>query len=185
LNIAATAWRLGLAGAVVAAAIGGVDALTRARIQANEQRVRFVPLVEVTGDARLANLRGSATPPLTVCSASGAPLYRVFVRSTRGYAGPIELLIGVDAKNALTGVRAISHRETAGIGDAIDTRKSLWIHSFARRRLADVALIADGGSIDAISGASVTSRAVIEGVHDALEEVVGAPSQGCSNVVDE
>ncbi len=98
VSIASAAWRLGLVGAVVAAALGGVDALTRARIQANEQRVLLVPLVEVTGDARLADLRGGSTPPLTVCSASGAPLYSVFGRSVRGYAGPIQLLIGVDAK---------------------------------------------------------------------------------------
>lgn len=185
MSIASAAWRLGLVGAVVAAALGGVDALTRARIEMNEQRVLLVPLVEVTGDARLADLRGGSTPPLTVCSASGAALYSVFGRSVRGYAGPIQLLIGVDAKHRLTGVRAISHRETAGIGDAIETRKSLWIHSFDRLRLADIALTADGGSIDAITGASVTSRAVINGVHDAVADATGAPPRNCSNVVDE
>ena len=132
------AWRLGLLGAAVAAVLGGIDTLTRSQIQANEQRVMLAPLVTVTGDDRLASLRGDTNPPLTICTASGAPLYHVFQRNVRGYAGPIQLLIGVNAKGWLTGVRAISHRETAGIGDAIDADKSPWIHSFEGRPLADI-----------------------------------------------
>jgi electron transport complex protein RnfG len=64
----------------------------------------------------------------------------------------------------LTGVRAVSHRETTGIGDAIDTARSSWILRFNGLSADDVALTADGGRIDAISGASVTSRAVVESV---------------------
>lgn len=185
MSSASTAWRLGLLGAAVAAVLGGIDTLTRAGIQRNEQRVTLAPLVAVTGDGRLASLRGDTNPPLVICAASGAPLYHVFQRSVRGYAGPIQLLIGVDAKGALTGVRAIGHRETAGIGDAIDVDKSPWIRSFDGRSVADIALVADGGSIDVITGASVTSRAVINGVHDALADAAGAPSGICSNALDE
>lgn len=190
MSSASTAWRLGLLGAAVAVVLGGIDTLTRTRIRANEQRALSAPLVAVTGDGRLASLRGDTNPPQTICAASGAPLYHVFKRSVRGYAGPIQLLIGVNAKGSLTGVRAISHRETAGIGDAIDADKSPWIHSFEGRPLADIApadsaLASDGGSIDVITGASVTSRAVINGVHDALADTEGAPSLACSSVVDE
>ena len=46
MSIASTAWRLGLLGAVVAAVLGGVDTLTRTRIQANEQRVMSASLVD-------------------------------------------------------------------------------------------------------------------------------------------
>ncbi len=185
MSSASAAWRLGLLGAAVAAVLGGADTLTRARIQANEQRVMSAPLVAVTGDDRLASLRGDTNPPLTICAASGAPLYHVFQRSVRGYVGPIQLLIAVNANDSMTGVRAISHRETAGIGDAIDADKSPWIHSFEGRPLADIALATDGGAIDVITGASVTSRAVINGVHDALADAEGAPSWTCSSVVDE
>ena len=185
MSSASAAWRLGLLGAAVAGLLGGIDTLTRTRIKTNEQRVMLAPLVAVTGDERLVNLRGDTNPPLTVCTASGAPLYHLRKRSVRGYGGPIELLIGVNTNGALTGVRAISHRETAGIGDAIDVDKSSWIRSFEGRPLADLALVADGGSIDVISGASVTSRAVTNGVHDALADVAGAPSWTCSSVVDE
>jgi electron transport complex protein RnfG len=97
----------------------------------------------------------------------------------------IQLLLGIDAAGTLTGVRVISHRETTGIGDAVDAAKSPWIRSFDGRSLRNVALTIDGGSIDAISGASVTSRAVVNGVRDALTDAAASPPQSCSNVVDE
>ena len=87
MSSASIAWRLGLLGAAVAAVLGGIDTLTRSQIQANELRVMLAPLVTVTGDDRLASLRGDTNPPLTICTASGAPLYHVFQRNVRGTPG--------------------------------------------------------------------------------------------------
>ena len=188
MSVAATAWRLGLLGAVAAAALASIDAFTRARIEANEHRVTLRPLVDVTGDARVANLRGPSVPPLTICSASGTPLYRVFVHTASGYAGPIRLLIGLDAANRLTGVRAVSHRETTGIGDAIDTADR---HEFCgsmdcqRTTGADRRRRTDRRD----QRASVTSRAVVEGVRgalaDASSDAANAAARNCSDVIDE
>lgn len=185
MSTASTAFRLGLLGVVVAAVLAGVDAMTRDRIQANERRGILQSLVDVTGDVRLAEMRGPSVPPLTICSTSGTPLYRIYERRARGYAGVIQLLLGIDAAGRLTGVRAISHRETPGIGDAIDAAKSPWIRSLDGKSLASAALTADGGAIDVISGASVSSRAVVAGVHDALAEAAAASPPSCSSVVDE
>ncbi len=185
MSIVTTSLRLGLIGVVVAAALAGLDAMTRDRVQMNERRGALQSFVDVTGDARLAQMRGLSMPPLTICSAAGAPLYRIYGRSAHGYAGVIQLLLGINAAGTLTGVRVISHRETPGIGDAVDAAKSAWIHSFDGKSVTSVVLAGDGGSIDAISGASVTSRAVVNGVHDALADAAVAPLQSCSNVVDE
>ncbi len=185
MSVATTSFRLGILGVVVAVALAGLDAMTRDRIQANERRGILQSLVDVTGDERLAEMRGPSIPPLTICSASGKALYRVYGRSAQGYAGVIQLLLGINAAGTLTGVRVISHRETPGIGDAVDAAKSEWIHAFDGKALTSARLAADGGSIDAISGASVTSRAVVNGVHDALADATVAPLQSCSNVVDE
>ena len=70
----------------------------------------------------------------------------------------------------MTGVRAVSHRETTGIGDAIEHGRSAWILRFDGLVSGRCALTADGGRIDAITGASVTSRAVVEGVRDAVAD---------------
>jgi Na+-translocating ferredoxin:NAD+ oxidoreductase subunit G len=90
-----------------------------------------------------------------------------------GYNAAINLLIGVSAAGAITGVRAVRHRETSGLGDAIEAAKSDWIEQFNGKTLAnpDAALWAvaqDDGEFDSITGATVTSRAVVAAVKNAL-----------------
>ena len=85
-----------------------------------------------------------------------------------GYGGDLLLMIGVDLVNEkLTGMEAVSHSETPGLGARIDDAgfrrqwKGLPIDQ-------DVAITADGGVIDAISGASFTSRAAARGTNQVL-----------------
>lgn len=96
----------------------------------------------------------------------------VTVTAPDGYAGPIQLLVGVSRDGTITGVRAIRHRETPGIGDRIDAAKSNWLEVFKGLGLnastAGVALRQDGGTIDHITGATITSRAVTNAVANAL-----------------
>ncbi len=89
-----------------------------------------------------------------------------------GYVGPIRLLVGIDAAGEILAVRATAHRETPGLGDRIDTERSGWLLNFFGRHAtqsAAVALRREGGDIDHISGATVTSRAVTNAVRKALE----------------
>ena len=51
--------------------------------------------------------------------------------ATDGYNGNIHLLIGINADGSLSGVRVTSHKETPGLGDAIETGKSNWILRFS------------------------------------------------------
>ena len=81
--------------------------------------------------------------------------------------------MGVDAGGRITGVRVLAHLETPGLGDAIERRKSDWIDAFTHRSLDDPleagwATRRDGGAFDALTAATITSRAVIDGVHEAL-----------------
>jgi Na+-translocating ferredoxin:NAD+ oxidoreductase subunit G len=90
-----------------------------------------------------------------------------------GYNGKIHLLVGVDYQGKLLGVRVISHQETPGLGDMIDARRSNWILSFNGLSLNNLARTAwnvkrDGGIFDQFSGATITPRAVIRAVHNAL-----------------
>lgn len=91
-----------------------------------------------------------------------------------GYSGNIFLLIGVRADGTLTGVRVTSHRETPGLGDYVDRAKSPWIDAFAGKSLSDPApmrwrVAKDGGVFDSRAGATITPRAVIKAVANALE----------------
>lgn len=93
-----------------------------------------------------------------------------------GYSGKIELLIGVNAEGKLTGVRVVSHKETPGLGDYIETAKSKWIYSFDGKSNTQPddngwRVKKDGGQFDYMAGATITPRAVVKAVHHALQYV--------------
>lgn len=89
-----------------------------------------------------------------------------------GYSGKIKLLIAVKSNGTLAGVRVVSHNETPGLGDYIDSAKSAWIKQFDHASLgpSDAAwqVKKDGGRFDSMSGATITPRAVVKAVHKAL-----------------
>lgn len=127
--------------------------------------------VELT-DAKLLGLnRTGIAYPLR---AGGAPVGAVLELDARdGYNGDIRLLVGVDPEGRVTRVLVVSHQETSGFGDAIEAGKSDWNDIFIGRALAgtsdtDWRERDAGGKFDAISGATMTSRSMIAGVHAAL-----------------
>lgn len=92
---------------------------------------------------------------------------------TRGYGGPIKLLLGIDANGVLSGVRVVSHTETPGLGDKIDLTKTQWILGFDGKSLEKPGeshwkVKKDGGDFDSFTGATITPRAVVKGVHESL-----------------
>ncbi|MCG6199900.1 electron transport complex subunit RsxG [Psychromonas antarctica] len=91
----------------------------------------------------------------------------------QGYAGEIKLAIGIHENGQLAGVRVIRHSETPGLGDNIQTNKSDWIFSFSDKSYQksqdkrwDVRK--NGGDFDAFTGATITPRAVVLAVKNAL-----------------
>ena len=85
--------------------------------------------------------------------------------TTNGFGGAIDLMVGVDNENKVTGVAIISHSETASLG-AHCTREDFRAQ-FAGKT-GELAVTKDGGDIDALTGATVTSRAVTRAVNAAL-----------------
>jgi Na+-translocating ferredoxin:NAD+ oxidoreductase subunit G len=97
-------------------------------------------------------------------------------RAPDGYAGAIELLVGVGADGGVSGVRVVAHQETPGLGDAIEAGRSPWIDGFRERALgAPPAARWDvrrhGGEFDQFAGATVTPRAVVRAVRRVLQYV--------------
>ncbi len=90
-----------------------------------------------------------------------------------GYGGPIRLMVGINHNGDLAGVRVVSHKETPGLGDDIDVAQSDWIKQFTGLSLqnpvtAKWAVKRDGGDFDQFTGATITPRAVVKAVHNAL-----------------
>ncbi|MFK7852868.1 MAG: electron transport complex subunit RsxG [Granulosicoccus sp.] len=114
---------------------------------------------------------------------AGPPFYRVFqneqpyaavlvVTTLNGYNGAIELLMGVHYSGELVGVRIIKHRETPGLGDDIEWKKSDWVQAFAGKTLSratDWTVKKQGGKFDSFTGATITPKAVVAAVHEALQ----------------
>ena len=95
------------------------------------------------------------------------------VTAPDGYSGPIELLVAIRADGSVAGVRVLNHRETPGLGDAIESDRSDWLEGFDDRSLGDPpreewTVAQRGGKFDGISGATITARAVVQAVGRAL-----------------
>ncbi|WP_203141232.1 electron transport complex subunit RsxG [Marinobacter mangrovi] len=108
-----------------------------------------------------------------------------------GYSGDIHLLVGIGADGRILGVRVTQHHETPGLGDKVETKKTSWVYSFNGRSLENTsrsewAVAKDGGQFDQFTGATITPRAVVDAVHNALlyfqahRDTLLAPTAGMS-----
>ena len=174
--------------AICSALVAATYALTDERIAANEQAFLELSLQPVLAglefDNNLIESRATIPAPHALpgpddalvyrAYAAGSPVAALFVVTARdGYSGAIRLLVGIRADGTLTGVHALSHRETPGLGDLIDRDKSDWIEQFTGRSLAEPEaggwrIRRDGGAFDQLTGASVTSRAMVKSVRETL-----------------
>ena len=180
---------LGLIAAVCTALVALTYQFTDARIAVNEQAWLEQSLQPALSglffDSGISESVITIPAPHELPGSEDAVVYRVysgespvaalFVVSARdGYAGAIRVLVGVDMDGAVTGVHVLAHRETPGLGDLVETSKSDWIRQFDRRSLrSPVAngwkIKRDGGEFDQLTGASVTTRAIVKAVKETLQ----------------
>ncbi len=91
-----------------------------------------------------------------------------FTTKASGYGGDIEILVALKNETILQGISIIKHSETPGLGAKI-TEKSFY-GQFEGISIYDVELADDGGEIDAITGATISSSAVVDAVKDSVKE---------------
>lgn len=123
--------------------------------------------------------------PLVLATASGADvtLYRAlrgldvtgiaFRVTGQGYGGPIELILGLNARGEILGTRVLAHAETPGLGDKIEVARDDWIRRFDGLSLSQPpverwSVKKDGGDFDQFTGATITPRAVVRAIKDGL-----------------
>ena len=166
----------------------GVFDLTRAQIAANERQVMLDQLGAVLAgtpydndilkhalslEAPQATGIAEAMPYYVAAQADRISAFVFTVVAPDGYSGPIKLLVGVTPGGVVLAVRVVAHKETPGLGDAIESRKSPWINIFNGRSLqnpeADKWKVKkDNGAFDQLSGATITPRAVVSAVRRLL-----------------
>lgn len=90
-----------------------------------------------------------------------------------GYSGPIRGIVAIDRQGKVLGVRVTNHKETPGLGDKIERRKSDWVTQFENLSFANLEeelwkVKKDGGHFDQMTGATITPRAVVKAVRKAV-----------------
>ena len=91
-----------------------------------------------------------------------------------GYTGKIRSLVGINADGTIVKVRVLTHKETPGLGDKVEVKKSGWIHQFDSKSLSNPelsrwAVKKDNGDFDQITGATITPRAIVKSVLNTLK----------------
>jgi electron transport complex protein RnfG len=91
-----------------------------------------------------------------------------------GYTGAIDLIVGVNTDGSIAGVRTLAHKETPGLGDKVDIKKSDWVLDFNGRSLSNPELAGwavkkDKGVFDQFTGATITPRAVVATIRRVLQ----------------
>lgn len=87
-----------------------------------------------------------------------------------GYGGAIEILVTLQDLETMNGISIIGHMETPGLGAKIV--ESSFTDQFSGIAVSDVALRRDDGQIDAISGATISSSAVVKAVYETAVEKI-------------
>jgi len=178
---------------VVLAAITGVSGLLLAGVNQGTKDQRKKQLLQfVKGPAISEVLSGSENQPLddvkeleveasgegqrTVSVVDIFPAYKsnelwavAFEVTGKGYGGDIGVIVGIDvAAEKLLGIGITAHKETPGLGARI--REQGFRSGFAGLGLSGAVTVkAEGGAVDAISGATISSRGVCEAVTEAFE----------------
>ena len=180
---------LGLFAMITGGTIAVTQVMTADRIQEQtklaEARALFeiIPQSAHNNDLLADTLALPADPTLGINTSvtawvarqDGAPVGMILpMVAADGYSGEIRLLVGISPAGDVLGVRVTSHKETPGLGDKVELKKSDWVLGFNGYSLDNLpakqwSVAKDGGAFDQFTGATITPRAVTHAVKTALE----------------
>ena len=169
---------------IVAACLGGVNAVTEEKIDAINREKTVEAMKKVAPDATDFSEPLPITEEMTAAAGSVTldSVYEALVNGqsaghaikvvSSGSQGKIEMMVGVDAEGTVTGVSIVKNSETSGIGSKVMTNMPTAngigvLSQFEGKSAADGTLTV-GANVDAISGATVSTRGVTSGVNAAL-----------------
>ena len=166
---------------IVAGLLGLVNSVTEGPIAEKNKTKTAADIQEVLPEMEGSPAVVELTDEMTAAaSGAGATITEAYEAqaggSVIGYAlkivasgsqGNIEMMVGVDAEGAVTGVSIVKNSETSGIGSKVMSNENGVLDQFIGKSAADGTLSV-GKNVDAISGATVSSRGVTTGVNAAL-----------------
>jgi len=142
------------------------DRLTRDKIEAQEEQKIQSMLFEIFPNMSRYDLDNEI---YTIYS-NGDKVGYAFIAIGKGYGGGIDILVGLKDETTIKGITIISHTETPGLGTRV--AESPFTDKFIGLSIEEVALRRDGGQIDAITGSTISSSAVVDAVRTTAMEKV-------------
>lgn len=115
-------------------------------------------------------------PGCYTATKGGKVIAYIVPAESKGYAGPVKLLVAVGPDNKVIRYTIIESKETPGLGDKAAQPK--FADQFPGKTGAELKVNKDGGTIEAISGATITSRAVTQAVKNAVDEAASITKGG-------
>lgn len=101
---------------------------------------------------------------------SGNQLGYAFILENKGYGGPINLVAGIKLDGTISGMDVMTHSETPGLGANADTD---WFKSRLTGKTAEKLYVAKGDNqgqhVDALSGATITTTALVDAINEAID----------------
>ncbi len=156
---------------VVAAAMGAVNQLTEPLIAENSEKSLKEALAVVlqADDYQLQEGIGTEETQVYAAIKDGVPNGICVLTTVTGYGGDVQVLTGVGQDNKVTGVKILSHSETPGLGANAEKEPFISQYRGKSGSLSVSKVEPKENEIQAISGATITSKAVTEAVNVALE----------------
>ena len=163
--------------AVCAAVLAVVNGITKARIaslatlKANNAAKAVLPNTLKAFETRPDPVETNQTILVAFADASRQKVagYAVTGVSANGYGGPIRLMVGLDANRKVFSYQVLTANETPGLGAKLTEAE--FVKRFNGKSASAVAVKKDGGDIEAITGATITSRAVCDAIANAAARV--------------
>jgi electron transport complex protein RnfG len=188
-----------LVAVIAAVALGYVNSVTSPVITEQKEQAKLSAMVDVAGSLAQGDLtfdslsvQGLANPYaevdetlaiVSVSDSAGTELGYLFVAYGKGYSSTVQTMIAVNTEGTVTGNTVLYQQETPGLGANVGN-PSKFLYQFDGRNLSALVLKKDGGGadgLDAITGSTITSRAVTSSVRaglSALSEVGIIPVEG-------
>ena len=161
--------------AVVAGVLGGVNELTKDRIYAinNAATIAAYSAVLAADSYDEVEFDAAAYPTVDKVSAASNGAGHVVELTFSGAQGMITMATGVDTDYKCTGISVISHSETSGLGANAASTGEVGVNFRAQFVGEDenIALTKAGGNIDALTGATITSRSITAAVANSIQAV--------------
>ncbi len=155
-----------------------------------QARREVLPAAKSFTDAKHQNSDGSESFSYVAGFDESGKLAGVVINAApKGYAGPIEMVLGLDPDGKIQGVKILSQKETPGLGTKLAEQSFLdpFKKVLAEKETPIFLVKQDGGDIDGITAATISSRAFCSGlretvkrftsIKDSLAELKPAPKE--------